>query len=191
MYNQNDVIVFSFQIGGQCIHKHLIGNSAPKDMHQTGDLMATLKHITALTERHSKIKSVAREDVVLCSDISFFANASDNPLNLEESEAFLTLLSTQAISVPLLLHFFEGDRIMRLSSLWLSSAFEDMLFKPGPSLHLHPQSLPDFAQIPCRSVGTQYGYMMWEIENFPEVLFAALNGTLGFLENYFYDFVNC
>jgi hypothetical protein len=138
-----------------------------------------LKHITALSTRQkpSKSASIAREDTVLCSDVSFFASAADNPLNLEESEAFLTLLSTPAISVPLLLHFFEGDRIMRLQSHWLSCIFEDMLFRPGPLLRLNTDLPPDFSQVPCSATGTANGYMMWEIEHFPEVLFSALHGN--------------
>ena len=178
LYNQNDHFVFSIKIGGQHIHRNFFSNDEATEAHPISSLSGILKYITALSSRHTgqQLKPVSREDAVLCSDASFFANAADNPLNLEESEAFLTLISTPAISVPLVLHFFDGDRVMRLQSHWLSCIFEDVLFKPGPLLRWNSDSPPNFSEIPCVNIGTANGYMMWEIEHYPDVLFSALYG---------------
>ncbi len=190
----NDSFVFAIQIGGQPIHRNFFNDAEqnpflePIEAHPASSLSGILKCITALSSRHTgqQSKPVSGEDAVLCSDASFFANVADNPLNLEESEVFLTLLSSPAISVPLVLHFFEGDRVMRLQSHWLSCIFEDVLFKPGPLLCWNSDSPPDFSQIPCTNTGTAHGYMMWEIEQFPEVLFSALHGRRSYNDSFFY-----
>lgn len=110
---------------------------------------------------------------------TMFPNEVSNILSAQETEQFASFLLYRHIAHPLVLQFFQGDRVNLLVDTVIQSIVEQLFFEPGKLLHFGEQT--NIVRVPAENreqLRSSLGILMEEAQFCPDAILVPLKGLV-------------